>query len=275
MTLTGLTSRRWWKTPGGQCGRSVAGVGVQARMGKLTFGRFDAREPLGRKMWTYGHPVVRRRRCVQCRQFDPVSGPFSMNNERSECIFTPPPFAFSFSLALCLSFCFSLYLYLSIYFYLSLSLLFFRFATQRALRTQSRNRLSRDIFTIEVAKSAKVSGSFREFLPAGVALTTLPPSTVRRTCRWPYFDGAITKPGCADKIEGCVNECGTLDSFRWKIATLVWEKNVRRDNLISAVIYYIFFTFFLPDSERQTVILRVSRFASRNRNIHVWYFSRK
>lgn len=36
------------------------GCGCIVRMEKLTFGQFDAREPLGRKMWTYGHPVVRR-----------------------------------------------------------------------------------------------------------------------------------------------------------------------------------------------------------------------
>lgn len=34
---------------------------------------------------------------VQCRQFDPVSGPFSMNNERSKLYFYPPACLHDFS----------------------------------------------------------------------------------------------------------------------------------------------------------------------------------
>jgi len=69
------------------------GVIADGRMGKLTFGRrcywFDdeVREPLENvNVWT-PDVVCLTRLGVQCRQFDPVSGPFSMNNERSKLYF--------------------------------------------------------------------------------------------------------------------------------------------------------------------------------------------
>lgn len=120
-------------------------------------------------------------------------------------------------------------------------------------------------FHVDIAKSAKVSGSFSRVSIGGAALIALPPSRVRRTCGWPYFDGAITKPGCVDKTEGCVNECRTLDSFMRKIETSEWEKTTR-----IVIICDFCYNMFLPSVLfKVTNKHKISRFVSRNCIIHM------